>query len=90
MIEQVHDVVVVGMGPVGLMMTALVGQAGHSAAVVEKHRGLYGLPRAGHVDHEIMLANQPLDAARRETASLHPRRGENEGRSANQGSKEGL
>ena len=61
MTEHVHDVVVIGMGPVGLVMTALVRQAGHSAAVVEKHQGLYNMPRAGHVDHEIVRILQSVD-----------------------------
>jgi 2-polyprenyl-6-methoxyphenol hydroxylase-like FAD-dependent oxidoreductase len=56
-----YDLIVVGMGPVGLMMAATAGQAGCSVALVERHRSLYGLPRAGHIDHEIMRLLQSLD-----------------------------
>jgi 2-polyprenyl-6-methoxyphenol hydroxylase-like FAD-dependent oxidoreductase len=59
--DEIHDVVQVGLGPVGLTMAALTGQAGHTIAVVERHRSLYGLPRAGHIDHEIMRLFQSLD-----------------------------
>jgi 2-polyprenyl-6-methoxyphenol hydroxylase-like FAD-dependent oxidoreductase len=56
----IYDVVQVGMGPVGLTMAALTGQAGHTIAVVERQHGLYGLPRAGHIDHEIVRILQSL------------------------------
>jgi 2-polyprenyl-6-methoxyphenol hydroxylase-like FAD-dependent oxidoreductase len=61
MSDELYDVVQVGLGPVGLTMAALVGQAGHTIAVVERHEGLYGLPRAGHIDHEIVRILQSLD-----------------------------
>ena len=48
-----YDVIQLGRGPVGMSSAALVAQAGHQVAVVEKHEGLYGHPRAGHIDHEI-------------------------------------
>jgi 2-polyprenyl-6-methoxyphenol hydroxylase-like FAD-dependent oxidoreductase len=60
--EDVYDVVQIGMGPVGLTMAALVGQAGHTMGVAEKQHRLYGLPRAGHIDHEIVRILQSLDA----------------------------
>jgi 2-polyprenyl-6-methoxyphenol hydroxylase-like FAD-dependent oxidoreductase len=60
MSDEFYDVVQVGLGPVGLTMAALVGQAGHTIAVVERHEGLYGLPRAGHIDHEIVRILQSL------------------------------
>jgi 2-polyprenyl-6-methoxyphenol hydroxylase-like FAD-dependent oxidoreductase len=63
MSEKLFDVVIIGRGPVGLSMAAMVAQAGHSVALVERHRDLYGLPRAGHIDHEIMRVLQSLDAA---------------------------
>lgn len=55
-----YDVVVVGLGPTGLTAAALLGQLKHRVAVVEKHATLYGLPRAGHVDHEIVRTLQDL------------------------------
>lgn len=61
MSDEIHDVVQIGMRPVGLTMAALVGQAGHTIAVAEKQHALYGLPRAGHIDHEIVRILQSLD-----------------------------
>lgn len=58
----VHDLIVVGAGAVGLTMAAVWGQLGREALVVEKHQRQYGLPRAGHIDHEIMRLLQSLDA----------------------------
>lgn len=55
-----YDVVVVGLGPTGLMAAALLGQLKHRVAVIEKHPSMFGLPRAGHVDHEIVRTLQDL------------------------------
>ncbi len=66
------DVVIVGRGPVGLAMAAMLAQDGHSVAVVERHRDLYGLPRAGHIDHEIVRILQSLGAAGPVLADSYP------------------
>ncbi|WP_326836929.1 bifunctional 3-(3-hydroxy-phenyl)propionate/3-hydroxycinnamic acid hydroxylase [Amycolatopsis rhabdoformis] len=58
-----YDVVIVGAGPVGLTAAGLLGRLGHRVAVVERHPGLYNLPRAGHIDHEIMRTFQLLGFA---------------------------
>lgn len=58
-----YDVVQVGYGPVGQTMAALLAQSGHRVAVFERHRALYGLPRAAGVDHEIMRVLQGLGIA---------------------------
>lgn len=55
-----YDVVVVGLGPTGLTAAALLGQLKHRVAVIEKHPSMFGLPRAGHVDHEIVRTLQDL------------------------------
>ena len=68
----IYDVVQVGMGPVGLTMAALTAQAGHSVAVIERHQGLYGLPRAGHIDHEIVRILQSLDCEGPVLADSYP------------------
>jgi 2-polyprenyl-6-methoxyphenol hydroxylase-like FAD-dependent oxidoreductase len=52
--DQVFDVVQIGYGPVGQTFAGLLGERGIRVAVYEKHPGLYALPRAGHIDHEIM------------------------------------
>ncbi|MDT0307548.1 bifunctional 3-(3-hydroxy-phenyl)propionate/3-hydroxycinnamic acid hydroxylase [Streptomyces sp. DSM 44917] len=57
------DVVQVGFGPVGQVSAALLGQRGHSVGVFERWPSVYPLPRAGHVDHEIMRIFQGLGAA---------------------------
>ena len=57
------DVILIGRGPAGLTMAALLARLGHSVAVVERHRDMYGLPRAGHVDHEIVRLLAALESA---------------------------
>ena len=57
------DVILIGRGPAGLVMAALLARLGHSVALVERHRDMYGLPRAGHVDHEIVRLLAALDCA---------------------------
>ncbi len=57
-----YDVVQIGFGPVGQAHAALLGARGHSVAVFDKWPELYPLPRAGHVDHEIMRILQSAGA----------------------------
>ena len=54
------DVAIVGYGPTGMTLAALLGQAGHRVAVLERYRGLYNLPRAACFDDEIMRTFQKL------------------------------
>jgi 2-polyprenyl-6-methoxyphenol hydroxylase-like FAD-dependent oxidoreductase len=63
--DQVFDVVQIGYGPVGQTFAGLLGERGIRVAVYEKHPGLYALPRAGHIDHEIMRIFQSLGCAKR-------------------------
>ncbi|MEU6602961.1 bifunctional 3-(3-hydroxy-phenyl)propionate/3-hydroxycinnamic acid hydroxylase [Streptomyces flaveolus] len=58
-----YDVVIIGAGPVGLTAAGLLGQHGHTVAVIERHPSLYNLPRAGHIDHEVMRVIQRLGCA---------------------------
>jgi len=46
------DVVVVGAGPVGLVIAILLGQRGWRVELLERHREPFGRPRAVHLDHE--------------------------------------
>jgi len=63
MIASSCDVVVVGYGPVGQAIAALLGRAGHRVAVFEPFGEIYPLPRAVHFDHEIMRICQALGIA---------------------------
>lgn len=67
-----YDLVVVGRGPVGLTMAMSAARLGMKVAVIEKHRDLYGLPRAGHVDHEIMRLFQEFGIVEDVLADCYP------------------
>ena len=56
-----YDVVIVGAGPVGVTLAALLGQAGVSCFLGERSAAVYPLPRAAHFDHEVMRVFQQLD-----------------------------
>lgn len=58
------DVAVVGYGPVGQTMSALLKLGGLSVVAVEKHTNRYHLSRAGHFDGEIMRIWQRLGVAK--------------------------
>ena len=57
------DVLIVGYGPVGMICAALLADQGLDVIAVERHPGLYGLPRAGHLDGETMRTFQRLGIA---------------------------
>jgi 3-(3-hydroxy-phenyl)propionate hydroxylase len=48
------DVAIIGCGPVGALAACLLGKAGLSVVVLEKRTDLNPLPRAVHLDHEMM------------------------------------
>lgn len=54
------DVLVIGLGPVGATLAALVGQTGRSVIAIDPQRDVYPLPRAAHFDHEIMRLFQAI------------------------------
>src|SRR5271167_966164 len=48
------DVVIIGAGPIGLMLANLLGMAGVDVVVIERNRGLMKLPRAIAYDAETL------------------------------------
>lgn len=54
------DVAVVGYGPVGAVAAGLLGQAGLSVFVCDRLTGVYQIPRAIALDHEILRLFQQL------------------------------
>ncbi|SEJ25910.1 3-(3-hydroxy-phenyl)propionate hydroxylase [Sphingobium sp. AP50] len=48
------DVAIIGCGPVGAFAANLLGKAGVSVLVIEQEAHPYPLPRAVHLDHEMM------------------------------------
>ncbi|GAA3581295.1 bifunctional 3-(3-hydroxy-phenyl)propionate/3-hydroxycinnamic acid hydroxylase [Amycolatopsis ultiminotia] len=61
--DTVHDVVVVGAGPVGLALARMLGLRGHEVLVLERWPEPYALPRAVHFDDEIGRIFQNLGLA---------------------------
>ena len=57
------DVAIVGFGPVGQALAALLARAGHRVDAFERFSDIYRLPRAVHLDHEIMRLLQTLGLA---------------------------
>ena len=66
------DVAIVGYGPVGQTLAALLGRRGHRVAAFERYGEIYRLPRAVHLDHEIMRLLQALGVAEELAAEMLP------------------
>lgn len=66
------DVVIVGLGPVGAVMATLLARAGLDVIAVERSKEIHPLPRAAHVDHEIMRVFQRIGVAGAIRASVRP------------------
>ncbi len=56
-----YDVAIVGYGPVGQLLSLLLGQRGYRVAVLERFPAAYPLPRAVHLDHEVARILQSVD-----------------------------
>jgi 3-(3-hydroxy-phenyl)propionate hydroxylase len=57
------DVLIVGGGPTGVTLALLLAQRGVRTIVAEREAGIYPLPRAAHIDHEIMRIFQEVGVA---------------------------
>lgn len=57
------DVLVVGGGPTGVTLALTAARHGASVIVCEREADIYPLPRAAHVDHEVMRIFQSVGAA---------------------------
>jgi len=58
-----HDVVIVGGGPTGATLGLLLARGGVDALIIDKEADIYPLPRAAHIDHEIVRIFQDLGLA---------------------------
>ena len=66
--DHAPTVLVVGAGPVGVTAATMLAARGIATLVVDRHPGVYPLPRAVHIDDEIRRVLQGLDP----TAPLDP------------------
>ena len=57
-VEPMHDVLVIGCGPVGAVLANLLGRLGLRVAVAERAEEIYDKPRAITADHEMLRALQ--------------------------------
>ncbi len=55
-----YDVAIIGLGPVGAMLAALLGRQGVSVLALDRSMVVYPEPRAAHVDGEIIRIFQKL------------------------------
>ncbi|SNR75213.1 3-(3-hydroxy-phenyl)propionate hydroxylase/flavoprotein hydroxylase [Haloechinothrix alba] len=69
------DVAIVGYGPTGMALAALLGQQGRSVVVLERYEGLYNLPRAAAFDDETMRTFQKLGVAEQMLPGTNVQRG---------------
>ena len=69
------DVLVVGFGPVGVTLSGLLARRGVRVLAVERDTDIFPLPRAAHLDSEVMRVLQDLGCADTVAAALTPNKG---------------
>ena len=67
--KQVYDILIIGLGPVGMIAANLLGKYGLKVAIFERNEQLYDLPRAIHIDDETMRIIQ-LAGLHRDTLKI--------------------
>ena len=70
--EDIHDVVIVGYGPVGQALAGHLGHDGLDVCVFERFPALYNRPRAVRMDHEAMRMWQNLGIVEELADDLFP------------------
>jgi 3-(3-hydroxy-phenyl)propionate hydroxylase len=68
------DVLIVGLGPTGATAAGLLAQQGLRVMAFDRLPGLYPLPRAAGLDHEVMRIMQELGIAARVLPHIQPYR----------------
>jgi len=69
------DVVVAGLGPVGVTLCSLLGKYGLRTLGIDRERSIYTLPRAGHVDHTVLRTLEEIGCLDEVLAEMIPNRG---------------
>ncbi|MCT4714110.1 bifunctional 3-(3-hydroxy-phenyl)propionate/3-hydroxycinnamic acid hydroxylase [Enterobacteriaceae bacterium H18W14] len=67
-----YDIAIVGYGPVGQLLSLIMGRQGYRVAVFERWESLYPLPRAVFHDHEIRRILRMLNLEEDVAAISHP------------------
>ncbi len=70
--SETFDVIVVGAGPTGDTLAALLGQSGIKTLLTDKSPTIFPLPRAAHIDHETVRVFQQAGAADEVMAVCRP------------------
>jgi 3-(3-hydroxy-phenyl)propionate hydroxylase len=59
----IRDVIIIGLGPVGAVLAGLLSDEGLTVSVIDTASEIYPLPRAAHLDHEILRVFQSMGVA---------------------------
>ncbi len=73
-LQDLADVVILGLGPVGCFAAILLAGRGLKVLAVERDEAVYKLPRAVNLDGEVVRAMQPFGLAESLNALLQPLR----------------